>query len=76
MDNMDKRKRLDEEPFHYRVVKDGLVFLYYFGKQVKVLRGKDAAKFLDKINLAGNEKEIQLLMAKVTGNFKRGNERK
>ncbi|WP_010093875.1 hypothetical protein [Ornithinibacillus scapharcae] len=76
MDNIDKRNRLDEAPFSYRVLKDGSVFLYYFGKQVKILKGKEATKFLDKMKMASDEKELQLLMAKVTGNFKRGNERK
>ncbi|PGZ09109.1 hypothetical protein COE30_09830, partial [Bacillus cereus] len=31
--------------------------------------------FLNKINYANNDKEKQLIMAKITGNFKRGNER-
>ncbi|QWI77732.1 ABC transporter ATP-binding protein [Bacillus mycoides] len=39
-----------------------------------ILKGNDAEKFLNKINRASNEKEKQLIMAKITGNFKRGNE--
>ncbi len=39
-----------------------------------VLKGNDAEKFLSKINYAHNDSEKQLIMAKVTGNFKRGNE--
>ncbi|EJQ13183.1 ABC transporter ATP-binding protein [Bacillus cereus] len=38
------------------------------------LKGNDADKFSNKINRANNEKEKQLIMAKITGNFKRGNE--
>ncbi|MFD2446871.1 hypothetical protein ACFSO7_23300 [Bacillus sp. CGMCC 1.16607] len=76
MNNIDKRNRLDEEPFSYRVTKDNTVFLDYFGKQVKILKGKEAEKFLKKINAATDEREVQLILAKVTGNFKRGNERK
>lgn len=76
MDHIDKRNRLDDAPFSYHVVKDGSVFIHYFGKQVKILKGKEASKFLDKMNMAVDEKEVQLIMAKVTGNFKRGNERK
>ncbi|MFD2043679.1 hypothetical protein ACFSTA_04730 [Ornithinibacillus salinisoli] len=75
MDNIDKRNRLDDTPFSYRVNKKNTVFIEYYGKQVKILKGKDAERFLSKINNAGNDKELQLIMAKVTGNFKRGNER-
>lgn len=75
MGSIDKRHRLDEEPFRYRVTKDHTVFLDYYGKQAKILKGKEAAQFLNKVNAAENEKSQQLIMAKVTGNFKRGNER-
>ncbi|MEH7785997.1 ABC transporter ATP-binding protein, partial [Bacillus thuringiensis] len=47
----------------------------YYRKQIMVLKGNDAEKFLNKINHANNDKEKQLIMAKITGNFKRGNER-
>jgi proteasome assembly chaperone (PAC2) family protein len=75
MNNIDKRNRLDEAPFGYKETKNNTVFLEYFGKQVKILKGKEAERFLNKINAAKNEKEKQLVMAKITGNFKRGNER-
>ncbi|MCD8511089.1 MAG: hypothetical protein LRY73_15305 [Bacillus sp. (in: Bacteria)] len=76
MSNIDKRNRLSEVPFHYRVTKDNTIFLDYEGKQVKILKGKDAEKFIKKMNVAENEKERQLILAKITGNFKRGNEGK
>ncbi|WP_409271234.1 hypothetical protein V1499_17720 [Neobacillus sp. SCS-31] len=76
MDNIDKRNRLDDEPFNFRVTKDNTVFLDYYGSQVKVLKGTEAEKFLKKINAAENTTQEQLIMAKITGNFKRGNERK
>jgi len=76
MDNIDKRNRLDDEPFSYRVTKNNTVFLDYFGKQIKMLRGKDAEKFLEKIQNAEDKQAVQLILAKATGNFKRGNERK
>ncbi|WP_264737559.1 hypothetical protein [Cytobacillus firmus] len=75
MDQIDKRNRFDDEPFSFRVNKNSTVFLDYNGKQVKILKGKDAEKFLKKINDAIDEKSRQLIMAKITGNFKRGNER-
>jgi hypothetical protein len=74
MDNIDKRHRLDEEVFTYRTNKDNKVFISWNGKQVMILKGKQATEFLKKI--AGlDHKQAQLVMAKITGNFKRGNER-
>ncbi len=74
MDSIDKRNRLDEEPFSYRVSKDGKVFISHFGRQVTILPGKEAQRFLARIGSL-SDKEAQLVMAKATGNFKRGNER-
>ncbi len=74
MTNIDKRNRLDEEVFTFREAKDGRVMLYWHDKHVKTLAGPEAQKFLKRIEgLEG--KNAQLVMAKVTGNFKHGNER-
>ncbi|MFF2342738.1 hypothetical protein [Bacillus mycoides] len=75
MKKTDKRNRLDDMMFHYRVTKNNIVLIEYYGKQIIILKGNDAEKFLNKINRASNEKEKQIIMAKITGNFKRGNER-
>ncbi|EOO78048.1 hypothetical protein IIC_01000 [Bacillus cereus VD021] len=75
MKKTDKRNRLDDMMFHYRVTKNNIVLIEYYGKQIIILKGNDAEKFLNKINRISNEKEKQLIMAKITGNFKRGNER-
>jgi hypothetical protein len=75
MGNIDKRNRLGEAPFRYAITKTNTVFIDYEGKQIKVLKGKEAEKFLKRVNAADSEKELQLIMAKITGNFKRGNER-
>ncbi len=74
MENIDKRNRLDEEIFTYRITKDKKVFISFQGRHVTTLAGKSSEKFLSKINLA-DFKEAQLLMAKATGNFKHGNEK-
>jgi hypothetical protein len=76
MNNIDKRNRLGDEPFNFRVTKDNTVFLDYNGRQVKILKGTEAEKFIKRINAAESTTEQQLIMAKITGNFKRGNERK
>ena len=74
METIDKRGILDEEIFTYRVTKDNKVFIAYEGKQVTTLSGKNAETFIAKIQGA-EDKAAQLIMAKVTGNFKRGNEK-
>lgn len=74
MNNIDRRNRLGDEPFSFRVTKDHTVFLDYYGRQVKILKGTEAEKFLKRINAAENSTEEQIVMAKITGNFKRGNE--
>ncbi len=75
MPEVDKRNILDDEVFTYQTGKDGKVFIFWYRKQVKILKGKEAQKFLAKIAVL-DHKEAQLVMAKATGNFKRGNERK
>lgn len=76
MDNIDEKNRLDETPFSYQITKDNTIFIEFQGKRVKILKGKEADKFLERIEVAENEKDEQLILAKITGNFKRGNERK
>ena len=71
---VDKRGILNEEVFTYRITKDNKVFISYHGKQVTTLSGGKAEKFISEINDA-ESKEAQLIMAKITGNFKRGNEK-
>lgn len=74
MDAVDKRNVLANEIFTYQISKEKKVFISWSGKLVKVLKGEDAQKFLSKI-LGLDDQGVQLVMAKVTGNFKRGNER-
>ena len=48
--------------------------IYWTNRLVKILAGNAAKKFLEKAG-SGDETATQFLMAKATGNFKRGNER-
>ena len=73
MDNVDKRNKFEKEIFSYKVSKDKKVFIFWNQKQVMILKGKESEKFLSKVTIA-DEREAQLIMAKITGNFKRGNE--
>jgi hypothetical protein len=66
--------RLDEPNFSYRLGRDGRVFIDWHGRQVMALKGRAAESFLRKIE-GRDARAAQLAMAKVTGNFKRGNER-
>ena len=65
---------LKEKPFSYRERKDGTVAVYWRRIPATTLGGKLAENFLAAAAEA-DEDELQLLMAKTTGNFKRGNER-
>lgn len=60
--------------FGWRSTRDGRVFITWRGREVKVLTGAQAGRFLARVEGA-SEAEAQLEMARVTGNFKRGNER-
>ena len=65
---------LEHEPFGFQRLKDDHVFLYHHDRHVVTLAGATARRFLDRADgLAGEA--LQLLMAKATKNFKRGNER-
>lgn len=76
MSEIDKRGKLSEEPFTYQTTKNGTVVIYYKGKQIKIIKDSEAENLLRKIKeVEGNVTEVQLLLAKITGNFKRGNER-
>ncbi len=77
-----KKKALDrrgvllkEQPFTFRQRKDGTVAIFWNGRPATVLAGKLAENFL----VAAPEcspHELQLLLARATGNFKRGNEKR
>jgi hypothetical protein len=65
---------MDESVFTYQVTKSGKVFIFWQGKRIKILPREVARKFLAKIE-GLDQQGTQLVMAKETGNFKRGNER-
>lgn len=75
MTNIDKRNRLDEAVFTYRFSKNNTVFIGFHGKEIKTVKGKEAEKLISRIQQAETDKEVQLALAKITGNFKHGNER-
>jgi len=60
--------------FTYRLCKNGNVEVRHHGKLASTLRGADAQDFTAKAT-RGDVADGQQLMARVTGNYKRGNER-
>ena len=60
--------------FRHQVVGSGEVRVLRGGKVVTVLRAEKADAFLAKLTLADFSGQQQL-MARITGNYKRGNER-
>lgn len=58
--------------FSYARRKNGDVVITHHGRRAAVLRGARADEFITKLGKSG----AQELMARVTGNYKRGNERR
>jgi TPP-dependent pyruvate/acetoin dehydrogenase alpha subunit len=58
--------------FEYSVRKNGDVVITHHRRQAAVLRGAKADRFLDQVEM----RDPQELMARLTGNDKRGNERR
>jgi hypothetical protein len=75
MSNIDKRNRLAEEVFTFRVSKNNTIFIDYKGKEIKIVKGKEAERLIVRIQQAETDHAVQLVLAKITGNFKRGNEK-
>ena len=65
---------LADEPFSYVARADGSIVVRYHEAPVTLLRGRAAERFATRVSGADAAK-AQQLMARVTGNFKRGNER-
>jgi hypothetical protein len=73
MSEIDKRGKLAAEPFSFRMTKDRKVFIDWNGKQILILKGTAAEKFLAAVTDV-DVQQAQLIMARVTGHFKHGNE--
>ncbi len=65
---------LEDDPFDWRVTKDGQLLVSRGGRVVTTVRGTAAAKLLARLERAADD-EAQHLMARATGNYNRGNER-
>ncbi len=72
---MTKENRLNQKQFTFKITKDNALFVYWNGKHVRTYTGSKAASILEEIEGAESDLDIQYSLARVTGNFKRGNER-
>jgi hypothetical protein len=73
--NTDARGRLVDDPFGYAVTKSGTMSITRGGRLVVTLSAGAAEQLAKKLDTA-DEAGAQLLLAKATGNYKRGNERR
>jgi hypothetical protein len=62
------------EPFSWLSRADGAIVIRYHDAPVTLLRGRAAARFETRVSTA-DAAAAQQLMARVTGDFKRGSER-
>ena len=62
------------EGFTFQETKGGLVTIWHHGRQAAQLKGNQATKFMA-FSESASEDELQHRMARLTGNYKRGNER-
>ena len=69
-----KPDRFAEHPFSYAVRKNGELHIFRDNAMVTSVRGANATKLVSKLNKASAD-QAQLILAKATGNYKRGNER-
>jgi hypothetical protein len=65
---------LADDPFAYRVTKDEQVLIDRAGRTVAVVAGKRAKALASKL-AAADAAGVQQLLARATGNYRRGNER-
>jgi hypothetical protein len=65
---------LAEDPFEYRVTKDGSILISRGGRQIAIVAGTRAARLITRLE-SGDEEAQQQALARITGNYRHGNER-
>ena len=64
---------LVDDPFAYRITKDGRILVSRGGRLVVTVAGARAERLLGMLGV--DDAEDQELLARATGNYRRGNER-
>lgn len=59
----------DRQPFSWQILKNDKAFIFWKGKNIKTLTGRDFVKLM-MILEADDSYNIQLFLAKITGHFK------
>ena len=65
---------LEDDPFDYRITKDRSVRVSRGGRLVVTVGGADAERLISR--LGHGEESDQQALARATGNYRRGNERR
>ncbi len=65
---------LADDPFDHQVTKSGQVRISRGGRVVVTVAGKDASRLAAQLESAPADR-VQHLLARATGNYRRGNER-
>jgi len=61
--------------FSATITRDNRVLVSWEGRQVVALTDAAASNVIDRLERAEDEEAEQMVLARATGNFKRGNER-
>ena len=70
----EERGLLLTDPFDYRVTKQGGIIVSRGGRPVMTVGGRSAALMVAALQRA-DDSQVQHLLARATGNYRRGNER-
>ena len=65
---------MGSELFDYQITKQGAVRIFWQNRCIMTIRGERGTQLATDLQNAGKE-ETQYLLQRVTGNFKRGNEK-
>ncbi len=68
--DVDRRGRLESDPFDARVTASGTVLISRGGRLVTTVRGKAAERLAQALDRAGDDRATQLLLATATGHYK------
>lgn len=71
---VDQKGFLETMPFDYTIYKDSKIQIFYKSKPIMMVKGKVALKLEAKLQ-DRSDHDCQLILAKITGQFKMGNEK-
>ncbi|MDQ6883192.1 MAG: hypothetical protein M3077_02975 [Candidatus Dormibacteraeota bacterium] len=72
----DQRGRLIADPFEYRVTKDGKLMISRAGRRVGVVAGTASEQLRKRLTETSDKQAVQILLARATGHYRHGTERR